>query len=142
MSLRPLTALALAATALTASPAFAQGSSVDYFTRSHAAALPRLLSTDDRAYYGSLFEAIDAKNWDRVEMLLTSRSDGPLHGAALAAYYLHPESPRIELPRIEAWLERYARLPEADAIVRLGQTRGLANPPDFRASASWSASRG
>ncbi|WP_370030578.1 transglycosylase SLT domain-containing protein [Qipengyuania mesophila] len=129
MSLRPLTALALAATTLTATPALAQSSSLDYFTRSHSVALPQLLSTEDRAYYGSLFEAIDAKNWDRVEVLLTSRTNGPLHGAALAAYYLHPESPRIELPRIEAWLERYSRLPEAEAIVRLGQTRGLEDPP-------------
>ncbi|HCI63383.1 MAG TPA: lytic murein transglycosylase, partial [Erythrobacter sp.] len=103
--------------------------SVDYFTRSHAAALPQLLSADERGYYASLFAAIEARNWDRVEVMLAGRSEGPLHGAALAAYYLHPESPRIELPRIEAWLARYAQLPQAEAMVRLGQTRGLENPP-------------
>tara|TARA_R100000306_G_scaffold43738_1_gene42058 strand:- start:1051 stop:2706 length:1656 start_codon:yes stop_codon:yes gene_type:complete len=106
-----------------------QGNSVDYFTRSHAAALPQLLSADERGYYASLFAAIEARNWDRVEVMLAGRSEGPLHGAALAAYYLHPESPRIELPRIEAWLARYAQLPQAEAMVRLGQTRGLENPP-------------
>ncbi|HCY01534.1 MAG TPA: lytic murein transglycosylase [Erythrobacter sp.] len=106
-----------------------QGDSVDYFTRSHAAALPQLLSADERGYYASLFAAIEARNWDRVEVMLAGRSEGPLHGAALAAYYLHPESPRIELPRIEAWLARYAQLPQAEAMVRLGQTRGLENPP-------------
>ena len=118
------TALILAA-ACAASPLAAQQSSVQYFTRSHAEALPQLLSGDDRAYYGSLFEAIDAQNWDRVEVLLTQRSEGPLHGAALAAYYLHADSPRIPLERIEAWLGAYGDLPQAEAMVRLGQTRGL-----------------
>ena len=128
--LEALTAAAALAAGMThAVPANAAGSSVDYFTRSHAAALPQLLSGDDRAYYGSLFEAIDARNWDRVEVLLASRADGPLHGAALASYYLHPESPRIDLPRIEAWLERYHTLPDAAAMVRLGQTRGLEAEP-------------
>jgi len=133
MSFRPLAAALLAggASALLPTPAAAQEDSVEYFTRAHAAALPQLLSSDDRAYYGSLFEAIDARNWDRVEVMLAGRDSGPLHGAALAAYYLHPQSPRIELPRIEAWLARYSRLPQAEAIVRLGQTRGLENPPSL-----------
>ena len=130
MILRPLAAAALAAPALaSAAPVMGQGNSVDYFTRSPAAALPQLLSADERGYYASLFAAIEARNWDRVEVMLAGRSEGPLHGAALAAYYLHPESPRIELPRIEAWLARYAQLPQAEAMVRLGQTRGLENPP-------------
>jgi soluble lytic murein transglycosylase-like protein len=127
----PLTLAAILAAALPAAPALAQQSSVEYFTRSHSAALPQLLSSDDRAFYGSLFEAIDSRNWDRVEVMLAGRADGPLHGAALASYYLHPESPRIELGRIESWLDRYARLPEAEAIVRLGLTRGLENPPSL-----------
>ena len=135
MTIRPLAPAAMLATvlaaALPAAPALAQQGSVEYFTRSHSAALPQLLSSDDRAYYGSLFEAIDSRNWDRVEVMLAGRADGPLHGAALASYYLHPESPRIELGRIESWLDRYARLPEAEAIVRLGLTRGLENPPSL-----------
>ncbi|MEE3155197.1 MAG: lytic transglycosylase domain-containing protein, partial [Pseudomonadota bacterium] len=108
MSFRTLAVALLAggASVLLPTPAAAQEDSVEYFTRAHAAALPQLLSSDDRAYYGSLFEAIDARNWDRVEVMLAGRDSGPLHGAALAAYYLHPQSPRIELPRIEAWLAR------------------------------------
>ena len=132
MTLRILAAATLAATSLSAAPAFANSDSLDYFTSSHAAALPQLLSSDDRAFYGSLFEAIDSRNWDRVEVMLAGREDGPLHGAALATYYLHPESPRIELPRIESWLSRYASLPQTEAIIRLGETRGLENPPTLR----------
>ncbi|WP_325064499.1 lytic transglycosylase domain-containing protein [Erythrobacter mangrovi] len=122
MTLRPALVLAVS---LIAAPAAAQTSSVDYFTRSHAQALPQLLSTEDRAFYGSLYEAIDNKNWDRVEVLLGERPDGPLHGAALASYYLDPASPRIPLERIEDWLDRYRNLPQTAAIVRLGKTRGL-----------------
>ncbi|SFP12045.1 Soluble lytic murein transglycosylase [Qipengyuania nanhaisediminis] len=126
-----LACLASAAGTL-ATPVMAQSSdSLRYFTRSHSAALPQLLSQDDQLYYRSLFEAIEARNWDRVEVMLQQRDNGPLHGSALAAYYLHPESPRIELPRIEAWLDRYSRLPEAAGIIRLGQTRGLENPPSL-----------
>ncbi len=132
MTLRILATAALAATSLSATPAFANSDSLDYFTSSHAAALPQLLSSDDRAFYGSLFEAIDSQNWDRVEVMLAGREDGPLHGAALATYYLHPDSPRIELPQIESWLSRYASLPQTEAIIRLGETRGLENPPSLR----------
>lgn len=112
-------------------PLGANPQSVAYFTQGRPAALPVLLSNDDRLYYASLYEAIDAKNWDRVELALTQRMDGPLHGAALAEYYLHPESPRIELPRLTAWLDRYASLPQAAGIIRLAQTRGLSYAPDL-----------
>ncbi len=121
------------AAALIAAPSAVQATdSVDYFTRVQSAALPRLLSADDRGWYGSLFAGIEGKNWDRVEVMLAERQDGPLHGAALAAYFLHPESPRIELPRVEAWLARYPRLPQTEAIVRLGQTRGLTSSPPMQ----------
>ncbi|UVI39002.1 lytic transglycosylase domain-containing protein [Qipengyuania spongiae] len=112
-------------------PLAANPQSVAYFTQGRPAALPVLLSNDDRLYYASLYEAIDARNWDRVELALTQRMEGPLHGAALAEYYLHPESPRIELPRLTAWLDRYASLPQAAGIIRLAQTRGLSYAPDL-----------
>lgn len=130
--LRLLTLAVACAASFGAVPLAAQqGDSVAYFTRSHSAALPQLLSQDDRLYYASLFEAIDSRNWDRVEMMLLQRADGPLHGSARAAYYLHPESPRIDIGRIEDWLRRYSQSPEAEAIVRLGQTRGLSFMPSL-----------
>lgn len=129
---RLITLTAALATCTLAGPALAQqNDSTAYFTRSHSAALPRLLSQDDRLYYASLFEAIDGKSWDRVEMMLAQRDDGPLHAPARAAYYLHPESPRADISRIEDWLRRYPRSPEAEAIIRLGQTRGLSFMPDL-----------
>ena len=38
-----------------------------------------------------------------VSML--ERSDGPLHAVATAEYYLAANSPRVELPQIEQWLQ-------------------------------------
>ena len=113
-------------------PASAQSDSLQYFSRSHASALPVMLNDEDRSYYTSLFEALDAQNWDRVEVMLSQRSEGPLHGAALATYFLDPKSPRIELARIEQWLQRYPDSARVEDIVRLGETRGLSWRPSMR----------
>ena len=112
------------AASLAASPALATEQSVAYFTQGKANAVPILLSEDDRFYYRSVFDAIAAQNWDRVESLLVQRGDGPLHGSALAAYYLDANSPTTPLERLEAWLDRYRELPRAEDIARLAQTRG------------------
>ncbi len=129
MTIRSFATIAALCAVSLAVPTAARAGSVEYFTRSHSAALPPLLSAEDRSYYASVFDAIDARNWDRVEVLLAQRTDGPLHGAALARYFLHPDSPRIDLARIEEWLSRYSDLPRAADIVRLGQTRGLSEAP-------------
>ena len=120
MTLRPLLLVAASALAGMAAPVAAQSDSVAYFGRSHAQALPQLLSADDRLYYASLFDALEAKNWDRFELMISQRPEGPLHGAALATYFLDPDSPRIELSRIEDWLRRYPNNPQVEGIVRLG----------------------
>jgi soluble lytic murein transglycosylase len=124
-----VSAMAVGAAAGLAGPAQASQASIAYFSQGKSAALPTLLSNEDRLYYGSLFEAIDARNWDRAEILLGERADGPLHGAALAEYFLHPESPRIPVERLSAWLNRYRDLPQAEQIARLAMTRGLVEAP-------------
>lgn len=123
--------VALAAAAAAAFPFSAQASdqSIAYFTQGKSAALPTLLSQDDRLYYASLFEAIEAENWDRVETMLAQRNSGPLHGTALAQYFLHPDSPQIPLPRLLDWLDENRELPQAEGIVRLARVRGVDNTP-------------
>ena len=121
--------LLIAAALASPAPAFASAASVAYFTRERIAALPTLLTIEDRSWYGGLFAAIDAKAWDRVEALLRERPDGPLHGVAEAKYFLDPASPPIDLPRLTAWLERYPELPRASEIVRVATARGLETPP-------------
>jgi soluble lytic murein transglycosylase-like protein len=134
---RPLLFCALALGSLAvAAPASANPESIAYFTQGKSGALPALLTQQDRFYYASLFEAVDARNWDRVEILLGERSEGPLHGAALAEYYLHPESPRIPLERLQDWLGRYRDLPQAEGIARLAVARGAVETPSLPAARS------
>ena len=123
--------LAIAALLVFPAPAFASAASVAYFTRERVAALPVLLSTEDRAFYGQLFADIDGKAWDRVETALAARPDGPLHGYAQAKYYLDPASPQIDLARLTAWLEKYPDLPQANEILRVATARGLVTPPSL-----------
>ncbi|WP_379550648.1 lytic transglycosylase domain-containing protein [Qipengyuania sp. DGS5-3] len=127
---------------LAAAPTQANEQSIAYFTEDKARALPALLSSEDRAYYGSLYEAIGTQNWLRVEELLSERSDGPLHGSAQATYFLHPESPTIPLDRLTAWLGSYRDLPQAAGIVRLAEKRGLTNPPRLPQARSLQRQRG
>ncbi|MXP28962.1 transglycosylase SLT domain-containing protein [Porphyrobacter algicida] len=103
--------------------------SVNYFTRATSAAVPQLLSDSDRTYYTSLFGAIDAKNWDQVEVLLAQRQDGPLQGFALASYFLDASSPKIPLERLTDWLQKYPNLPQAAQIAQLAYKRGLTTFP-------------
>lgn len=112
-------------------PAFASAASVAYFTQERGAAVPTILSAEERAWYSGLFAAIDAKDWLRTEALLTERPDGPLHGVAQARYYLDPASPRIDLPRLTTWLDRHRDLPQASEIARVAVTRGLTAPPSL-----------
>lgn len=122
-------ALAAAVALALPAPAFASAASVAYFTHEHADAVPKLLSAEDRAWYGRLYAALDARDWTGAEAMLAQRPEGPLHGSALARYYLDPASPRIDLARLAAWLERYSDLPQAGEIVRVATSRGLTQAP-------------
>ena len=133
---------ASAAIALPAAPAFANAASVAYFTEGKAAAVPVLLSQDDRAWYGQLFASVDAKAWDRVEALLLERPDGPLHGVARAKYYLDPASPRIDGARLAEWLQKYPELPQAGEIARIASTRGVTEIPRLPAPQDMRGQRG
>lgn len=90
-----------------------------------------VLSNDDQRTAASAFSAIDRQDWTTVDSIVAFMPDGPLKGFVLAEYYTHANSPRVELPAIEAWLARYAYLPQAEQMVRLGQRRGLVASPDL-----------
>ncbi len=88
-----------------------------------------MLRQDERRAYAELFALLEQQQWDRFEQAVSPLPDSPLKGFALAEYYTHANSPRIELPAIEAWLARYPYLPQAEQLVRLGQRRGLEQAP-------------
>ena len=126
-----LTVLALAAGLIvSATPALAQqqpslGSAPVRVNQN----VPTVMSTDERAFYRSLFGAIDRQSWTEVQAMLAQRPDGLLTGMATAEFYLHRNSPRVELPQIEAWLANNRNLPQAEQMVLLGQKRGLSQAP-------------
>ncbi len=113
-----------------ATPVLANSSSAEYFSaRAHNSSVPELLSRADRDYYASLFSAIDKEDWSRVDLMLAERAEGPLHQMAKAEYYLHANSPRVELPAINAWLAQGRELPQASQLINLGLKRGLEYAP-------------
>jgi soluble lytic murein transglycosylase-like protein len=128
---RLLGALAVCGVALTgATPAHANSAAVEYFrNKADRTAVPSLLSQDDRAFYREVFDAIDRKDWSRVQALFDSRPEGPLHQAALAEYYLDASSPRIELPKLQGWLAQGTDLPQAEQVTSLALKRGLESKP-------------
>ena len=128
------TRIALAAAGMLActisAPATANSSAAEYFrARATSTNVPELLSKADRDWYRSLFAAIDLNDWSRVDAMFAERPDGPLHQIARAEYYLDAESPKVELPAIEAWLARGTVLPQAQQIASLGLKRGLISTP-------------
>ncbi len=113
-----------------APPALANSSAAEYFrARAERHNIPELLSAAERAHYRELFDAIDGERWDRVQALLAQRPDGPLQQVALAEFYLHANSPKVELPQIESWLATGTGLPMAEQIANLGLKRGLMSAP-------------
>ncbi len=121
--------LALAASLALAVPAAAQDTRTYFTARPYADGVPTILSAQDREYYNALFTAIERSQWAEVAALFAQRADGPLHAVARAEYYLAPSSPRVELPQIEEWLRTGQNLPQAERMVRLGQSRGLIEVP-------------
>ena len=127
---RLLLPLAATLTALAGgSPVMAQQTAADYF-RERAANpnLPAVLSSGDRAFYAKVFDALDAGDWSTVDSLLAQRPDEPLKLVAQAEYYLDANSPRIELPALQAWLAK-GPLPQAQQITDLASKRGLMSAP-------------
>ncbi|MHA6317333.1 lytic transglycosylase domain-containing protein [Altererythrobacter sp. CAU 1778] len=127
---RLILAAAALATGTALVPTGASASSAEYFiAKARGTEVPAQLSAEDRVYYTNLFDAVDAEDWARVDSLLASRTDGPLHGTARAEYYLHANSPRVELPQIEAWLAANPNLPQAEQMAALGAKRGMVSAP-------------
>lgn len=123
---------AVCATAVSSGAAYANSAAVDYFrNRADRTAVPSLLSQGDREYYQQVFQAIDRKDWARVQELFTQRRDGPLHQHAAGEYYLSAGSPRIELPDLEAWLAQGTQLPRSEQMSNLARNRGAVVLPSM-----------
>ncbi len=124
--------IASALACVSASPALANSSAAEYFrNRANTTNVPELLSQSEREWYKSLFSAIDAKDWTRVDAMFAEKPDGPLHQVARAQYYLDAASPKVELTAIQSWLANGTDLPMAQQMASLGLKRGLTEMPSF-----------
>ena len=123
---------ALAAALLPAAATAQENNTRTYFTaRIAEREVPVQLSAAEREHYSALFRAIDGERWSEVESLLAQRPTGLLTDVARAEYYLHANSPRVELPQIQEWLGRGYNLPQAPQLGRLAVTRGAEREPDL-----------
>jgi len=130
-----LPALAVLAAALGAT-AQAQPTREYFSARAERSAAPRQLDDRERDFYRSVFAAIDRKDWTAAAALLDQQPDGLLTQIARAELYLAAGSPRVELPQIQAWLDRGRELPQAAQLSRLALTRGAISLPDIPAERS------
>ena len=121
---RLISALAAASAVFAVAPAAAQPTYEYFSARAAQSSAPRQLDQQARDFYSAVFAAIDRKDWVGAETLLSQRPDGLLTPIARAELYLAAGSPRVELPQIEAWMQRGRDLPQAEQLARLAITRG------------------
>jgi soluble lytic murein transglycosylase-like protein len=119
-----------AATVMCAVPAAAQPTREYFSSRVSRSEAPRQLDQKSRDYYAAVFAAIDKQDWAGAETLLSQR-EGILHPVARAEIYLAANSPKVDLPRIEAWFATGRDLPQADRLARLAYTRGATAMPEL-----------
>ncbi|HEX7711263.1 MAG TPA: lytic transglycosylase domain-containing protein [Sphingomonadaceae bacterium] len=125
-----LTLLASGIALAAAAPAMAENSG--RIGAEPSAAIPTLLSSNDRDYYRSLFAAIDKEDWTKVQQMFADRPTGPLHQVALAEYYLAAHSPKVDAGQVQQWLANGGTaLPQAQQLVNLGLKRGLTDVPQL-----------
>jgi len=96
-----------------------------------SAAVPQVLSDQERQTYRRLFSAIDAQDWKSVEDLLNNTREGLLHQTARAEYYTHARSPKVSGEKIALWFEAGVHLPQSQQLGRMGANRGLEDLPTF-----------
>ena len=126
--MRPSIAACLLAV-LAAAPVAAEDSRTYFIAHAQTNGAPRQLSQDEAAFYGAVFQAIETQQWAQVEQMLASRAPGLLHDVARAELYLHANSPRVELPQIEAWMATGSDLAQAEQLGRLALRRGALSAP-------------
>ncbi len=105
------------------------GDLVARYDRSAQSTVPTILTQEQRTLYRDTFAAIEDERWDRVELLLAGRDGEVLHQIALAEYYTHANSPRVEADELSLWFSSGVHLPQTAQLGRLGLRRGLESLP-------------
>lgn len=88
----------------------------------HAAAAP--LADADADRYRRIFALQEDGRWSDADRLIKALGDDVLMGHVLYQRYMHPTAYRSSFKELQAWLARYADLPEADRVYALAAKRG------------------
>ncbi|WP_237487352.1 lytic transglycosylase domain-containing protein [Parapontixanthobacter aurantiacus] len=124
---RTIFALGMASALMLGEPVAAQ--QIDYRPPGLSDLPERVLSREETAFYANAFDALNRQDWVSVRTAIDNDPFGALRGTLAAEYFLHPNSPRISIEEIEAWLQRYPTHPQAERMIGLGIKRGLVEAP-------------
>lgn len=129
-------AVTAAIVALPISPALAEeGGAVLFKSSSIAKDIPSQLKRSHSEQYRAIFKAMNGKQWDIAQNLLTKAPNGPLKSIAQAEYFLDVNSPRAELGPLLILVNEAPQIPQAAQLGRLAKKRGaqlLPNLPQRR----------
>lgn len=102
-----------------------------------AAAAP--LSDADAERYRQIFALQDDGRWKEADSLIAVLDDDVLLGHVQLQRYLHPTAYASSFKELQAWLARYADLPEAERVYELATRRGKGalRRPDGAALSGW-----
>ncbi|WP_380874924.1 lytic transglycosylase [Sphingomonas sp. DBB INV C78] len=96
-----------------------------------AGAVPAQLDAQQRMNYRAIFAAIRAGDWSGAAARLDALPDGLLTPYARAELYLAKGSPKVESEPLVALIEANPELPQAAAIARIAQGRGVTALPSL-----------
>lgn len=117
----------------TATPALA-ATDADSIPQISRTAYAAQLGPHAREKYREIFAAIHAGDWANAAARLDAMPEGPLHAVARAELYLAKGSPKIAGEALAALAEKAPELPQAQALVRLAQGRGVVSVPGLPAA--------
>lgn len=94
-----------------------------------SAAIPSQLTAAQRSGYRAVFAAIREQRWSDAQITLDTMASGPLHAYARAELVLAKGSPRVSDNALARLIAEAPELPQAEALMRLANERGLTGLP-------------
>lgn len=124
--------LATVILALPATPAFADdGGTAIFGSASFSKHVPSQLKRSQQALYRSLFQAMEADQWETAKQLLSEAPNNALKPIAKAEFFLAANSPRAELGPLLVLVNEAPHIPQAAQLGRLATRRGAQLLPDL-----------
>ena len=91
---------------------------------------PSVLSTQEKAVFTAIYDAIRAEKWDDAARMIDAAPQGPMSAMARAEMYVAPNSPKAETEQLQALLAAAPYLPQAEQLATIARKRGLEILPE------------